>query len=59
MGLIGVLGVIFIVLKLVGVIDWSWWLVLLPELVVIGFYLLLFSLIGIANVAETGTRRRK
>jgi len=58
-GLIGVLGVIFIVLKLVGVIDWSWWLVLLPEFVAIGFYLVLFALIGIANIAETGTRRRK
>lgn len=30
MSLFGVLGVIFIVLKLVGVITWSWWLVLLP-----------------------------
>jgi hypothetical protein len=30
MTLLGVLGVIFIVLKLVGVIFWSWWLVLLP-----------------------------
>lgn len=30
LGLGGVLGVIFIVLKLVGVIDWSWWWVLSP-----------------------------
>lgn len=30
MSLFGVLGVVFIVLKLVEVIDWSWWLVLLP-----------------------------
>lgn len=29
-GLFGVLGVVFIVLKLVGVINWSWWLVTLP-----------------------------
>jgi hypothetical protein len=28
--LLTVLGVVFIVLKLVGVIDWSWWWVLLP-----------------------------
>lgn len=30
---LGLLGVIFVVLKLVGVapiVDWSWWLVLLP-----------------------------
>lgn len=30
MSLLGVLGLIFIVLKLCAVIDWSWWLVLLP-----------------------------
>lgn len=30
MGLFGVLAIVFIVLKLVGVIDWSWWYVLLP-----------------------------
>ena len=30
LGLGGVLGVVFIVLKLVGVIDWSWWWVLSP-----------------------------
>ena len=30
MGIIGVLQIIFIVLKLVGVINWSWWLVLIP-----------------------------
>lgn len=29
-GFLGVLGLIFIVLKLVGTISWSWWLVLLP-----------------------------
>jgi hypothetical protein len=46
LGLGGVLGVIFIVLKLVGVIDWSWWWVLSPFwitfalgiLLVIGLY---------------------
>ena len=29
-GLFTALGLIFIVLKLTNVIDWSWWLVLLP-----------------------------
>ena len=29
-GVLGLLGVAFIVLILVGVIDWSWWLVTLP-----------------------------
>jgi len=30
MGFGGALGIAFIVLKLCHVIDWSWWLVLLP-----------------------------
>lgn len=30
LGLMGVLAVAFIVLKLVGVISWSWWWVLAP-----------------------------
>lgn len=28
--LLGLLGIAFVVLKLCGVIDWSWWLVTLP-----------------------------
>lgn len=40
MGLAEVLTIIFVVLKLVDVIDWSWWLVLLPEIIAIGVYIL-------------------
>jgi hypothetical protein len=29
-GVFGLLGVAFVVLKLVGIINWSWWLVTLP-----------------------------
>ncbi len=29
-GFLGLLGIVFIVLKLCGVINWSWWIVLLP-----------------------------
>lgn len=29
-GFFGMLGIAFIILKLCHVIDWSWWLVLLP-----------------------------
>lgn len=29
-GVIGLLGVAFVVLKLTGFINWSWWLVTLP-----------------------------
>ena len=30
MGIFGTLFVIFLILKLTGVIDWSWWLVTAP-----------------------------
>lgn len=29
-GVIGALGVLFVAMKLMGYIDWSWWLVTLP-----------------------------
>lgn len=35
MGLAEVLTITFVVLKLTGVIDWSWWLVFLPEIIVL------------------------
>lgn len=35
MGFTEVLTLIFITLKLTGYIDWSWWLVLLPEIIAI------------------------
>jgi hypothetical protein len=41
MGFAEVLTVIFITLKLTGVIDWSWWLVLLPEIIFISICIIL------------------
>jgi hypothetical protein len=38
LGFIDLLAVAFIVLKLTGVIDWSWWWVLSPLLLVVGMY---------------------
>jgi len=29
-GFLGLLTIVFIVLKLISVIDWSWWVILLP-----------------------------
>lgn len=40
LGILAVLQVVFFVLKLIGLIDWSWWLVLVPLWVDIGFGLL-------------------
>ncbi len=41
MGFTEVLTIVFIVLKILGKIDWSWWLVLLPEIVAAVVYILL------------------
>ena len=45
MGILEVLTVVFIVLKLLGVIAWSWWLVLLPLIVSVGLYITIFIII--------------
>ena len=41
MGFTEVLTVIFVILKFTGTIDWSWWLVLLPEIIACGLYLVI------------------
>jgi hypothetical protein len=46
MGFTEVLTLIFIILKLTGEIDWSWWLVLLPELIAISGYAIWAFVIG-------------
>ncbi len=46
------LTVAFIVLKLVGVIGWSWFLVLLPLILYVTFALFLFVLLVAVEVRE-------
>ena len=50
LGLLEVLTIVFIVLKLCGLISWSWWLVLMPlwiELgVIVVLLIILFVVIG-------------
>lgn len=36
LGLTSILTLIFVVAKLLGVIDWSWWLVFAPTLIGVG-----------------------
>lgn len=40
MSTLTLLNIVFIVLKLCGVIDWSWWLVFLPVLIEAGIGLI-------------------
>jgi len=44
----GVLTIVFVVLKLVGVIDWSWWWVLSPTWIPIALWI---AIIGVAYLA--------
>ena len=45
LGISGVLFLIFLVLKLVGVIDWSWWWVTAPLWIGVGIWLLIILII--------------
>lgn len=38
---LGVIQIVFIILKLVGVISWTWWVVLIPLWITIGLTLFL------------------
>ena len=55
-GLGGILFVVFLVLKLVGVIDWSWWWVTaplwIPAAVVLILWLIGALVIGIATALD-------
>ncbi len=47
-GFLGLLTIVFIVLKLTKYIDWSWWWVLSPLLIPIGLCIILLLVLGIA-----------
>lgn len=53
-GVLGLLGVAFVVLKLMGYIDWSWWYVTLPfwggAAVVLGILLIAFLFAAVAEI---------
>ena len=48
-GVVGVLEIIFIVLKLVGVIDWSWWIILIPLWIDLGMSFILVLIVFIIS----------
>jgi phosphoglycerol transferase MdoB-like AlkP superfamily enzyme len=56
-GLPGILGIVFIVLKLTHVIDWSWWWVLAPFWVVSAFFIFLL-VIALFVSALAAARKR-
>lgn len=50
MGLLEILLIVFVILKLVGSIDWSWWWVLSPLLIPIGLLIVVLIVFGIISV---------
>lgn len=46
-GFTGVLTIIFVIAKLFGVINWSWWLVFTPVLISLGIFILILGVLGI------------
>ena len=48
-----ILTIIFVVAKLMGVIDWSWWIVFAPTIIAVSLsVLLLMILLTIAVIAD-------
>lgn len=58
-GFFGILGLLFIALKLIGVIAWSWWWVLLPLYGGLALWLIvvLFAIVVAALAGGRSTRR--
>ena len=54
MGFTEILTIVFIVLKLIGEINWSWWLVLLPEIIAAVFYIavVVFQVISVMGLKK-------
>lgn len=60
MGILEFLTLIFIVLKLIGVIDWSWVQVFIPVYISIGIYLIWLLFMGtIASISFKVTKKYK
>jgi hypothetical protein len=48
----GVLGIVFVVLKLTGIIDWSWWWVTAPFW---GYFAIILVILIIAAIVKAAT----
>lgn len=47
-----VLTLIFVIAKITGYINWSWWIVLLPTLIPIGLSLIILLVIALAAIVD-------
>ena len=51
-GLSGILTIIFVIAKLLGVVNWSWWLVFAPVFIQLGIFILFLGVLGIAALID-------
>jgi hypothetical protein len=61
-GIITVLLIVFVTLKLTGLIDWSWWWVLSPlwgPFVLIGTFLILYGIFAFLMAVYNEVQRQK
>lgn len=56
---ISLLGVVFVTLKLVGVIDWSWWFVTMPFWFGFAIFFIIFFIALIADGSQSNTKSIK
>ena len=50
MGITEILTIIFVICKLIGLIDWNWFLVLLPEIIAAAIYLIVLVIYTIITI---------
>jgi len=48
----GIVQLIFVLLKLFNVLDWSWWWVFSPVLIVVSILILIFAILGFIIVFQ-------
>lgn len=49
---LGALTIVFVVLKLIGVVDWSWWGVLAPLWIPIALFTMLVAIYIVLNIIK-------
>lgn len=49
-GFFGLLTIVLIVLKLTGVVDWSWWIVFLPLLIPLAIVTVVLASLGLGGL---------
>ena len=57
LSILGVVEIVFIILKLLGIINWSWWIVLIPLWIDLGVSLLIILIIIIVAIIMANKRK--